>query len=448
MTLPPEPPLPAAAQTWLWIRKPIPFMRWCRKRYGDTFTVHLNVTGKMVVTCNPEHVKEIFTGDPEEMHAGEVNDILEPIVGPHSVLLLDGARHMRQRRLMLPPFHGERMKLYAQVMQEVTEQRIASWPSDGPFSLRDETQRITLDVILKTVFGLDEAADLDEMRVRLERLTSLASNPFGPLVLLPVFRHDFPFSPWMRFLADRAHADQQIRHEIEARRRLGTQGRSDVLSLLIDATDEQGQHLSNDELRDELVTLLLAGHETTATAIAWAFERSLATPGVYERLQREVHSVLGGERLAAVHLSKLDYLDATIKETLRMRPVVPMVGRRLQVPKTVAGYDLPAGTVLAPNIYLTHHNPDVYDDAETFRPERFMGARTDPYAWFPFGGGIRRCLGMAFALYEMKIVMATILSRARFELAQPVPARIVRRVITLVPEHGTRVRVVPQSAQA
>jgi cytochrome P450 len=436
--LPPGPPLPVAIQTLLWIRRPIPYMRWCRARYGSTFAIELPGTRKVVLLSEPGQIKQVFTGDPELLRAGEVNVILGPLVGEHSVLLLDGARHLRHRRMMLPPFHGERMRLYARTMQRVTERDIAAWPRTSPFSLRPRMQRVTLDIILATVFGAREG-ELVELRRRLEELLSIADSPAAMLALLPSTRLDWPLLPWRRFLRLRARADEAI-YEILRRRRAANRPGDDVLSLLLAAVDEDGHNLDDAELRDELMTLLVAGHETTATAICWAFERILDNPPVLERLLAELREVTAGQRLTPEHLPRLEFLEATIHEALRCRPVIPLVGRRLHAPLSLGDYELPAGWIVAPSVYLTHHHPGVYADADAFRPERFLGKRPDPYAWLPFGGGIRRCLGMAFALYEMKVVMATILGSRRLELAQRAPVPTVRRAITFSPERGTVVR--------
>lgn len=441
--LPPGPKLPTAVQTLIWIRRPIEFMRFCRARYGDTYAMRIAGMGTVVLLSDPDSIKRVFTGDASDLRAGEVNAVLEPIVGQNSVLLLDGARHLRHRRLLLPPFHGERMRLYATQMQEATQRSLERWPRGEPFSLRPHTQDITLEVILRTVFGVDQGDEVGELRLRLERLLSIADSPLSVLAMVPSLRRDLPLTPWRRFVRDREAADREIFAVIARRRRAGTAGRDDVLSMLLEAVDVDGEHLSDVELRDELMTLLVAGHETTATALCWAFERLLGSPRVLERLQGEIDDVTGG-RLEPEHLGRLPYLDATIAEVLRIRPVIPMVGRRLHAPLTLERYQIPTGWVVSPSIYLTHMNPAVYDDPEELRPERFLDKRPDPYAWLPFGGGIRRCLGAAFAHYEMKVVMATILSRMELELAQRPPVPTVRRAITFSPREGTLVRARPR----
>jgi cytochrome P450 len=443
MPLPPTLPLPTAIQTLLWMRRPTALLEFCQRRFGDLFTLKVPV-GNLVLVSDPACIKQVFTGDPDLFRAGEVNLILEPILGENSVLTLDGKAHLRQRKLMLPPFHGERMRLYAATMQRITEESIAGWPENRVFALHGHAQQITLEVILRTVFGVDERARVEALRVALNRLLGMAGSTRAAFLLVPALRRDLgPLTPYRRFRDNIAAADELIYTQIRHRRaQVAGSGarRDDVLSLLLEARDEEGQPLGEGELRDELMTLLIAGHETTATALCWAFDCVLGVPRVLAQLRAELDAVLAGEPLKAEHLPRLEYLDATITEVLRLRPVVPVVGRKLRAPFRLADYILPPGTVVAPSIYLTHRRPDVYPSPTEFRPERFVGTRPDPYAWIPFGGGIRRCLGMAFALYELKIMMATILSTVDLERAETAPQRVVRRAITFAPEHGTRVR--------
>jgi cytochrome P450 len=411
----------------------------CRRRYGSIFTMRLGAIGTAVLVSEPEHIRQIFTGDPDQLHAGEANVVLRPLVGDYSVLLLDGAEHLRHRRLMLPPFHGERMRLYGATMQAVSERTFARWPEGEAFRLHSHAQSITLEVIMRTVFGLSDGPELDDLADALRRLLSRADSRSSQLMMLPALQRDWgAWSPYGRFMRDRARADDLIYHVI-ARRRRAREQRDDVLALLLAAADEQGRPLGDVELRDELMTLLVAGHETTATALCWLVERVLSHPDVHARVLRELDEVLDGARLGPDHFARLDYLDAVIRETLRLRPVIPLVGRMLTTPLALGGYDLPAGVVIAPSIYLTHRDPALYPEPEAFRPERFLGTRIDPYAWLPFGGGIRRCLGMSFALYELKVVAATLFSQMSLELAQATPVRIVRRSITFAPELGTRI---------
>jgi cytochrome P450 len=389
-----------------------------------------------VIAGDPGIAKEVFTGSPDDLHAGAGNVILKPVLGSRSVLLLDGPEHLRQRKLMLPSFHGERMRAYGELMGEIADRHIDAWPVGRRFSVRASTQAITLEIILRTVFGLEDAGQVEQMAAPLRRLLDSTTHPARLLLLqFTSSERGGPRSPWGRIRALMAPADQMIYDEIAARRAQLEEGaeRDDILSLLLAARDEDGQPLTDRELRDELMTLLLAGHETTATALAWTLERLVRHPEALERLRDEARD---GDGASA------DYLDATIKETLRLRPVVPGVIRRLQRPLEIGGMALPAGVHIAPSIYLIHRRPDIYPEPGAFRPERFLGERTpSTYEWLPFGGGIRRCLGASFALYEMRIVLTAILRRASLEPAHDAGEPIVRRFVTFTPKQGGRVRV-------
>jgi cytochrome P450 len=429
--LPPGPKRPAAIQMWEWIVRPIPFLERCQRRYGDFFTIRFPV-GTVVFVSDPEVIKQIFQGNPDVLHAGEANAApLEPIMGKNSVLLLDGSEHMRQRKLMLPSFHGERMQRYGDLMREITEQEIRAWPVGREFPLRPRSQAITLEIIMRTVFGIEDVDRLAHLRDRLGRMLDIGRHPtaLASIVLRPV-RRTIGRRVWKRFQLLRDDVDAVLYDEIARRRDdPATAERDDVLSILLQARDEQGRPMTDVELRDELMTLLVAGHETTATAIAWAFELLLRHPRELARLQAEIEDGESDE-----------YLDAVIKETLRLRPVVPGVVRKLTEPLELNGYELPAGIRVAPNIYLTHHRPDVYGEPDRFRPERFLEQPPDTYAWIPFGGGIRRCLGASFATYEMKIVIPTILRTASLRaVGDDEPIR--RRAITFVPARDTAVVV-------
>jgi cytochrome P450 len=407
-----------------WIVQPIELLVDCRKRFGDVFTLSAPREGSFVIVGDPELIKRVLTADSETLLAGENNKmLLEPFVGQHSLLTLDGGEHLRQRRLLLPAFHGERMQEYASVMREITEASIDSWPVHEPFSLHHYTQSITLDVILKTVFGLSTGREHDHLRKTLVALLDLATNPW---LLFPGMLGFDPFKiPWLRITKLKLAVDAALYRIIAARRRQPTGG-SDVLSMMLDARDEQGQAMTDVELRDELVTLLLAGHETTATSLAWTFDRLLAHPEVLARLRTEIAA------------GRDEYLDAVIRETLRMRPIVPLVGRYAAKPFQLGKWLLPVGTRIAPSIVLAGMRADAYPEPDRFKPERWLGVKPDPYTWLPFGGGIRRCIGMAFALLEMRVVLQTIVSRTNLRLVDG-PARVVRRGITLAPAGGTRV---------
>jgi cytochrome P450 len=427
-TFPPGPKAPALVQGLRYARDPLGFLTGFQRRFGDIFTVSFPYFGRVVYVASPELVKEVFLGSPTAFHAGEANaTVLEPALGPNSVLTLDEAPHMRQRKLLLPPFHGDRIDRYGELMREITLREMESWPLGEPFALRPHTQRITLAVIMRAVFGVHDEARLD----RFERLIDDFSGRVNLITSFPMLRRNLGrWSPWMRFLRSREALDVFIYEEIALRRAesaADTEERDDVLSLLLNARDEDGSPMSDEELRDELVTVLGAGHETTATALAWAIERLLRNPTVSARLRE---SIAAGED---------DYLDATIKETLRARPVILDVARKLTRPARVGGYELPAGTFVLPAIAALHYREDLFPEPEAFRPERFLDGKADTYSWIPFGGGVRRCIGAAFAEYEMRVVLRAILERAELSAPDPKPERVKVRNITLAPGKGTRV---------
>ena len=433
-TLPAGPKESAAAQLLDWVFRPIPFLRDCARRYGPCFTLRLPRNPPMVLFSAPEAVKEIFTGDPEQLPAGETREILRPLVGQHSLLLLDGARHQHHRRLMAPSFHGERMRAYGQVMREMTDRNLDTWPTGRAFPIHTCMQEITLDVILRTVFGMDEGPEQGRLRQGLAEFLTLAANP---LRLLPWFQRLIGFFTKGRQLDDLLQEiDDLLYAQIARRRQQGGAGREDILSLLVEARAEDGQPMSDEELRDEMMTMLVAGHETTATSLAWTFHCILGRPEVMDKLRAELQAVIGSGPVESQHIAKLDYLDATIRESQRVYPILPLVGRLLHEPLQIGGQDLPAGVGVAPCIYLAHHNPDIWPDPDTFDPDRFLAKRVNPYEFFPFGGGIRHCIGAAFALYEMKIVLAQVLSRASLRAAPGRRVRLVRRGITFAPSRG------------
>ena len=454
MTLPPSFPLPAPLQTLFWIRRPTSFMELCQRRYGNAFLLKL-LPFEMSLFSDPESIRTLFAAKSDEMHAGEVNRILRVVVGESSLLLLDGAEHMRHRRLLMPSFHGERMRFYGETMAAITRDQMAGWREGEAFALHDHTQEITLQIILRTVFGADEGEELQTLSKQIKHMLAPAEHRISLPIMIYMSTHPAleTRAPFKWLLKRREDTDRLLYRQIADRRRDAGGAserlaeRKDVLAMLMQARDEDGERMTDRELRDELMTALAAGHETTATALAWAFERILSTPAVYTRLREELDAI-GGSAAAPERIAALPYLDATIKEVLRLRPVIPVVGRVLRETTTLSGYELPAGTVVGACIYLAHRNPDVYPEPEAFRPERFLDNPPDPVSWLPFGGGIRRCIGAQFATYEMKIVLATMLASCDFELAQKTPARTSRRAITFWPEGGTRVRITRRSRPA
>jgi cytochrome P450 len=402
----------------------------CRQRYGDTFTLRFPGFDPLVILSDPAAVKQIFTGDADELRAGEANVVLAPFVGPDSLLLADGARHRRKRRLMMPPFHGERMQLYGALMRSIADRAIDAWPVGQPFPLHAETQRITLDVILHAVFGL-EGAEMEALRARLVEGAAVVTE--HPMLMLKWLQRDLgPLTAWRRVERLRDETDAILFAEFARRRAEARTDRTDVLSLLMAARDEDGHAMSDGELRDEMITLLLAGHETTATTLAWVIQYVLAHPAVLARLRAEVSDGAAADATAA----DLPFLDATIKETQRLMPIIPMVGRRLRRAMRIGDAELPADVVAAPCAYLTHRRADLWDEPDAFRPERFLGKRPTPYEFFPFGGGARACLGAAFASFEMRVVLARILARVEMRAVPGYRVRVVRRGITFAPSEG------------
>jgi cytochrome P450 family 135 len=425
--VPPGPRMSRPLQTAIWSRQAQWMLGQCRSRFGDMFTLRIANEGTWVMVSDPEAVKQVFTGDPRVFHAGEGNQILRPILGDNSVLVLDEKAHIGQRRLLLPPFHGERMQGYGEKMAEIATREIDGWPTGTPYKLRPRMQAITLEIILETVFGVHERERMEPLRAALRDFLDLTTNP---RVLLPVILmgpERIRYFPAFRRRIDRV--DELIYSEIAERRRAEDLAeRDDILSMLVAARHEDGSPMSDAEIRDELLTLLVAGHETTATALSWAVERLTRHPEKLERLRAE--ALAGAEET---------YLTATIQETLRLRPVIVLVIRKLTEPVEIGGYELPAGARVTPSIYLIHRNPEIYPEPDRFLPERFLETPPGTYTWIPFGGGVRRCLGAAFAQFEMQVVLRELVKRHEIQPASPKSERPFRRAITETPRHDAEV---------
>ncbi len=426
-TLPPGPRMPAALQTAIWVRRAQWFLDQCAARFGDVFRMRIAREGTWIVLSNPEHIKQVFTGDPTVFHAGEGNRILLPILGEHSLLLLDEDAHMEQRKLLLPPLHGQRMQRYAELMTEIAAQEIERWPTGEPYPLRPRMQAITLEIILRTVFGLEQGERLETLRVELRGLLDILTRP--EMFIFPVLLGPERLGHFGPFKRLHGQVDELIYAEIAERRRASDlDQREDILSMLLAARHEaDGSPMSDKEVRDELLTLLVAGHETTATGLAWAVERLTRHPDKLARLTDEVRA---GEK---------EYLEAVVTETLRLRPVISLVARYLRAPVEIGGWELPAGVTVAPSIYLVHRRPDVYPNPEAFEPERFLDGSPGTYTWIPFGGGVRRCIGGSFAHFEMQVVLAELVKRRGLTPARPEPERVFRRAITETPRHDAEV---------
>ena len=412
--------MPRLLQTVAWWSRPLSFQERCRARYGKRFTVRLLGQSPFVILSDPEEIKQIFQAPPDVLHPGEGAYVLEPVVGPHSVILLDEDPHMEQRKLLLPAFHGESMQRLSGLINELAEQEIASWPRGEAVALHPPLQRLTLEIILRAVFGLRGGARLDSLRDLLTELLSFGESPLS--LIPPAQRLLAGRGPMAKMERVRGEADELIFALIEERGREEDTG-DDVLALLLQARHEDDSPMSEQEVRDELVTALVAGHETTASQLAWTVDRLSREPRVQRRLHEELSD---GEDEA--------YLTATIQEILRHRPVLPNPEPRLvKQPIEIGGFTYQPGTVLFAGGYLVQHDPDIYPDPYAFRPERFLDQKPGTYTWIPFGGGRRRCIGAAFAELEMKLVLRALLARCELAPAGERPAVSRRRGIALSP---------------
>ena len=427
--MPPGPNLPRSVQTLFFLLGPRRYIRYAARRYGPIVRMGTAFDPNFVMVFDPALVKEVFRAPPDRLRAGEANAVLEPALGTRSLLLLDGDEHLRQRKLMLPPFHGQRMRAYEEVMLAAADRAIDSWPVGEQFAVLPSMHQLTLDVIMRTVFGMEEGPREEELARALRRMIDPVSNRWGLvlMLLMPRFGNTRALST---FDERRRLVDELIFDEIARRREEpDLEDREDVFSMLLLARDEDGEPMTDQELRDQLVTLLVAGHETTATGLAWAFDLILRTPRVRAALRRAVAE--GDDQ----------YIDAVAKETLRIRPVIPGVGRVVRGgPFELGGYTLPEGTEINPSIATIHARGTLYPGPDDFRPERFLADDApDTYTWIPFGGGTRRCLGASFALFEMRVVLRRVIERTELEPVGSRPERVERRGIVMVPKHETRV---------
>jgi cytochrome P450 len=428
VALPPGPRAPATVNTARFARRPLDTLLGWQRRYGDVFTVKLLVFGTGVYVADPEEIRAMFTGDQSDLLAGEANAPLAVVLGESSVLVLDGPEHLRQRKLLLPPFQGSHVKAFREVIREVAEAEVGRWRVGETFAMRERMRALTFEVICRAVFGVTEPRRVERLRSAL-----LAVIDMGSLFLAPEALRRIPlgrFGPWAIFQRRLAAADALLYEEIERRRaEPDLEQRTDVLSLLLQARDEDGEPMTDRELRDELFTMLGAGHETTATGLAFAFELLLHNPATMARLRDELEA--GDDA----------YLDAVGTETLRLRPVIDAAERTLTRPRRVGGYELPAGIRVYPGIALVHRRPDLYPEPDAFRPERFLDGKVESYAWLPFGGGIRRCIGAALAQAELAEVIRVVCERVELEAVRPELDPVVLKNITLAPKHGAEVRV-------
>lgn len=435
MTQLPGPKSPALIQLLQWVPNPLTFMEKCAKEYGDVFQIKLNYP--MVFISHPKAIEEIFKTNPKQFDSGVGNQVLLPLLGDRSLVLLDGTLHQRQRQLLMPPFHGERMQAYGELICAIAEKVASKWVVGQPYSMRESTQDISLKIILQAVFGLHEGQRYDKLEQLLtSALESLASPWKASALFFKFLQVDLgAWSPWGKFLRERQEVDELLYAEIAERRQNLDPKSSDILTMLLLARDEAGEPMSDLELRDELMTLLFAGHETTATALAWAFYWIHRQPEVYNKLLQELEEL--GDNPDPMAIIKLPYLNAVCCETLRIYPVAIITFPRIaKSPITIMGQEYQAGTALSPCIYLTHHREDLYPEPKKFKPERFLERQYSAYEFLPFGGSSRRCIGAAFAMFEMKLVLATILKRYSLALAEKKTVKPVRRGVTLAPAGG------------
>jgi cytochrome P450 len=437
MKLPDGPRTPSFVQLIQWIATPLEYLETSAQRYGDCFTARWGNLPPYVLLSNPQAIKEIFTTDPMQFDSGPPNRIAKPLLGEYSLMLMDGERHRRERQLLTPPFHGERMRAYGELICDIVDQVTSQWVVGKPFSVRAVMQDITLRVILQAVFGLHEGQRYDHLIPLLSSMLNVTGSPLGAsLLFFPILQQDLgSWSPWGRF----THRQQQISNllyaEIQERRDNADPSRTDILTLMMSARDEKGQPMTDAELHDELLSLLVAGHETTATSLAWALYSVHHVPGILDKLLQELDTL--GENPNPSAIARLPYLTAVCQETLRMYPILFITfGRVVKSPTEIMGYQFPPGAVLAPCIYLTHRREDIYPEANQFKPERFLKRQFSPYEYLPFGGGSRRCLGMALAQFEMKLVLAKVLLRWQLAFADKRSVKPIRRGFTLAPSSG------------
>lgn len=416
-----------------YLREPYASMLDAVRRYGDPYR-SASFFGRMVVTSDPAAIRTLFTADPDTYLALGA-DLLGPILGESNLILLSGERHRAMRQLQMPPFHGSRMRLYGQIIHDITREHIGRWPTDRPFSLHATAQEISLQVILQAVVGLAEPTARSEFQTAVLAVVDALKPSF---MFLPALRRRlFGWSAWARFLRSRERLTEIFFREL-ARRRAADHPGEDILSLLLSATFDDGAPLGDDDLLIQIINLIVAGHETTASALAWAFHHIHRDPVVLQRLRDEVR--LLPRPFDAEAVARLPYLEAVCSETLRINPVAPLIGRVLSKPMTLQGYEIPPGFAVGIGVLLVHRRPDLYPEPEQFRPERFLSRTYSPFEYLPFGGGARRCLGAAFAQYEMKIILATILAEKDLRLEDAPPVRPVVRNTTVGPSGGIPMR--------
>ncbi len=438
---------PSAPAWWQLVRfagDPLGLLDECHRRFGDAFTLHIAGNGRFVMLSDPDIVREVFRADPDVLHSGEANSLFIATVGRNSVLVLDGAAHARQRRVVVPPLKGERMRAFFDAMRLETLDAVRAWPRGAAFPTLPTMRRITLRVILRTGLGLAPGPEMDRFEWKMERFLSNGRQRYALVLMTIIPIQRLSGSRWVPLFRLLSDLDDDLFAFIAARRKgVHTPTGQNVLDDLLAAMHEDGRPLGDREVRDALITILIAGHDTTALALSWALAEIADHPEVIDRLADELRRVTGGGPPEVGHLPALEYLDGAIREGLRLRPVAPFVVRKCVQPFAVGGREYPAGVVLCPCSYLVHRHEDLYPDPERFRPERFLERKFGPHEWFPFGGGNRVCVGMPFALYEMKVLLATLLSEVRLSRPAGARSRARRYGIVLGPDDGGRIIVRP-----
>jgi cytochrome P450 family 110 len=443
MTLPAGPKALPILQIMQAVITPLETLEANFQRYGDWYTAQFSGLGSLIVLNHPKAIEAVMTAPGDLFDSGRTNGLISPFIGNNSLIMLDGKAHQRERKLLTPPFHGERLRTYGQSIQEITHQVTEDWQPGQTFSIRTMIQEISLRVIMKTVFGVYEGERAEQLRHHLNQLLRFFDQPLNAaVVFLPALQKDLgSWSPWAKVIQHRQKIDDLLYAEIRERREHPERLGDDILSLMLEARDEDGQSMTDPELRDEMMTLLFAGHETTATAIAWALYWIHYLPEVGAKLQKELKEL--DENSEPVLISRLPYLSAICDETLRIYPVALFAfTRSLKKPWSLMGQEFEPGVQFSPCIYLLHHRPDLFPDPKQFRPERFLERQFSLYEYIPFGGGNRRCLGMAFALFEMKLVLAAVLTKWQLQLVSGQAIKPVRRGVTMAPEKGVPMRVV------
>ncbi len=436
-TIAPGPTSPAVWQLLRYSYAPLPLLEECGRRYGDAFLLRWAGYGKFVMLANPQAVQDVFRGDGSVLHSGEGNEFLIPTVGPSSVLVLDDEPHARQRRALLPPLKGERMRSFFGAMQAATLEALRAWPVGRALRMLEPMQQITLRTILQAVLGLGAGPQRDVIEGQVRRLLAQGRSRHSFILVKVLPMRLLQRTRWLPYFRQMHALNESLYALIRSRRAASAEARGeDVLAELLAATYEDGRPLADEEIRDALITLILGGHDTTSIALAWALEQIVPRPEVVGRIRDELHATVGGGLPAAEHLPRLEYLDAAIRESLRLRTIFPFVVRLAKRPFVAGGREYPPGVVLCPCSHLVHRRADLYPEPEAFRPERFLERRYAGHEWFPFGGGNRTCLGMAFALYEMKAVLATLFARVRLSRPPGSRAYPVRRGVSLAPHDG------------